>query len=109
MTNPNKPYRDRNRDPVSSKKKKRDVKKVIKKLDDEKTVLDRWIEEKRETEVLGRQSAGETGISGQLVRKDTKQIKDSQKCSVGDLNPEVRRHSTPEQKEKDTNLQKKED
>ena len=100
--------KDRNRDPVSSKKKKRDVKKVIKKLDDKKTVLDRWIEKKRETEVIGRQYAGETGISGQLVRKDTKQIKDSQKCSVGDLNPKVRRHSTPEQKEKDTNLQKQE-
>ena len=28
--------KDRNRDPVSSKKKKRDVKKVIKKLDDKK-------------------------------------------------------------------------
>ena len=102
--------RERKSSPYSLEKKKtKKANKTIKRLEPNKTVLDRWLKEQSEPEVKGRKSARESGSSKLLVRKDAKQINDSQENSLGDLNPKVRRHSYQKQNESDINLQKKEE
>ena len=102
--------RERKSSPYSlEKKKSKKANKTIKRLEPNKTVLDRWIKEQSEPEVKGRKSARESGSSKLLVIKDAKQITDSQENSLGDLNPKVRRHSYQKKKESDINLQKNEE
>ena len=92
--------RERKSSPYSLEKKKtKKANKTIKRLEPNKTVLDRWLKEQSEPEVKGRKSARESGSSKLLVRKDVKQINDSQENSLGDLNPKVRRHSYQKQNE----------